>query len=83
MKTPFASPASPVLVMPVGRSLSIVPAVTDSAERPPKGPGGNEVSLRPVVAILVAVNIVVWGGLFAFEGYLASESAAITATPAR
>jgi hypothetical protein len=37
------------------------------------------VSLRPVVALLLALNVVVWGGLFAFEAFLASESAAIAA----
>ena len=35
--------------------------------------------LRPVVALLLAVNIVVWGGLVAFEAALAHESAVIAA----
>jgi len=38
------------------------------------------VTLRPIVALLLAVNILVWGGLFAFEAFLASESAAIAAS---
>jgi hypothetical protein len=36
-------------------------------------------SLRPVIAVLLVCNLIVWGGLFAFEAYLAHESAAILA----
>ncbi|HEV8534656.1 MAG TPA: hypothetical protein VGR87_02900 [Candidatus Limnocylindria bacterium] len=38
-------------------------------------------SLRPLIAFLIAMNILVWGALFAFEAFVAGEaSATATAT---
>jgi hypothetical protein len=39
------------------------------------GPGGiNEVVVRPLLVVLVTLNIFVWGGLFAFESMVAATS---------
>ncbi|HEV8468196.1 MAG TPA: hypothetical protein VGR46_01205 [Candidatus Limnocylindria bacterium] len=36
-------------------------------------------SIRPLLAVLVALNILVWGGLFAFESMIA-VSGSVTST---